>query len=127
MYAYRLDGDTLGVDGAKVGVLKERNEVGLNGLLEGTDGGGLEAEVGLEVLSDFSNKTLEGELSDEELSRLLVATNLTESDGTRLISVGLLDTTGRWCRLAGSLGSKLLTRGLATSGFTIVVVSMLRV
>jgi len=32
--------------------------------------------------------------------------------------MGLLDTSGGWGRLAGSLGSKLLTRGLATSGFT---------
>jgi hypothetical protein len=34
----RLDGDTLGVDGAQVGVLKERDKVGLNGLLESADG-----------------------------------------------------------------------------------------
>ena len=50
-----LDGDTLGVDGAQVGVLEEGDEVRLDGLLEGTDGGGLEAEVGLEVLGDFTN------------------------------------------------------------------------
>lgn len=77
-----LDGDTLGVDGAQVGVLKEGDEVGLDGLLKSTDGGALEAEVGLEVLSNLTNQTLEGELADEELSRLLVATDLTESDGT---------------------------------------------
>ena len=35
---YRLDGDTLGVDGAQVGVLEQRDEVRLDGLLEGTDG-----------------------------------------------------------------------------------------
>ncbi len=52
---YRLDSDTLGVDGAEVGVLEERDEVRLNRLLEGADGGALEAEVGLEVLSDFAN------------------------------------------------------------------------
>lgn len=43
------------------------------------------------------NKTyqaLEGELADQKLSRLLVATNLTESDGTGLVAVRLLDTTG---------------------------------
>lgn len=28
-----LDGDTLGVDGAEIGVLEERDEVSLNGLL----------------------------------------------------------------------------------------------
>lgn len=77
-----LDGDTLGVDGAKVGIFEERDEVSLDGLLESTDGGRLEAEVRLEVLGDFTDETLEGKLSDEELSRLLVATDLTESDGT---------------------------------------------
>ena len=34
-----LNGDTLGVDGAEIGVFKEGDEVGLNGFLEGTDGG----------------------------------------------------------------------------------------
>ena len=77
-----LDGDTLGVDGAEVGVLEERDEVSLNGLLESADGRRLEAEVRLEVLGDLTNQTLEGELADEELGRLLVATDLTESDGT---------------------------------------------
>lgn len=90
-----LDGDTLGVDGAQVGVLKEGDEVGLDGLLESADGRGLEAEIGLEVLGNLTDKTLEGQLADEELSRLLVATDLTESDGTRLVAVRLLDTTGR--------------------------------
>ena len=110
------DGDTLGMNGAEVGILKEGNEVGLDGLLESTDGRRLEAEVRLEVLSDLTNQTLEGELADQELGRLLVATDLTESDGTGLIAVGLLDATGRGSGLAGGLGSELLTGGLATSG-----------
>jgi histone H3 len=77
-----LDGDTLGVDGTQVGVLEQGDKVGLNGLLESTDGGGLEAEIGLEVLGDLTDQTLEGELADQKLSGLLVATDLTESDGT---------------------------------------------
>ena len=79
-----LDGDTLGVDGAEVGVLEEGDEVGLDGLLESTDGAALEAKVALEVLGDLTDKALEGQLADEELGGLLVATDLTESDGTRL-------------------------------------------
>jgi hypothetical protein len=89
-----LDGDTLGMDGAQVGVLEEGDEVGLDGLLESADGGGLEAEVRLEVLSDLTDKTLEGQLADEKLGGLLVATDLTKSDGTRLVAVRLLDTSG---------------------------------
>lgn len=101
-----LDGDTLGVDGAEVGVLEEGDEVGLDGLLKSTDGRGLEAEIGLEVLGDLTDKTLEGQLADEELSRLLVATDLTESDGSGLVAVRLLDTTGTRGGLPGSLGGK---------------------
>lgn len=52
---YRLDGDTLGVDSAEVGVLKEGDEVRLDRLLEGTNGGGLETQVGLEILGDLTN------------------------------------------------------------------------
>jgi hypothetical protein len=84
-----LNGDTLGVDGAQVGIFEEGDEVCLDGFLESTDGGRLETEVGLEVLSDFTNKTLEGKLSDQELSRLLVTTDLTEGDGSWLVTMGL--------------------------------------
>lgn len=106
------------MDGAQVGVFEEGDEVGLNGLLKSTNGGRLEAEVRLEVLSDFTDETLEGELANQELSGLLVATDLTESDGSGLVAVRLLDTTGRRGGLAGSLGGELLTGGLATSGLT---------
>lgn len=40
---------TLGVDGGQVGVLEERDEVRLGSLLEGHDGGALEAQVGLYI------------------------------------------------------------------------------
>jgi hypothetical protein len=76
------DGNTLGVDSAKVGVFKERDEVCLNRLLKGTDGRRLEAEIGLEILSDFTDQALERQLADQKLGRFLVATDFTESDGT---------------------------------------------
>ena len=53
--AYRLDGDALGVDGAEVGILEQRDEVGLNRLLKSTDGRRLEPEVRLEVLGNLTN------------------------------------------------------------------------
>ena len=112
------DGDTLGVDGAQVGVFEEADEVGFGGFLEGRDGGRLEPEVSLEVLGNLTDETLEWELTDEELGRLLVSTNLTESDGSRTVSVWLLDSAGGWRRLSGSLGGELLSRGLASGGFT---------
>jgi hypothetical protein len=54
----------------------------------------LETKVGFEVLGDLTDKALEWELADEQLCGFLVTTNLTESDGSWLVSVGLLDTSG---------------------------------
>ena len=87
------DGDTLGVDGAQVGVLEETHQVSLAGLLQSHDGGALEAQVGLEVLGDLTDQALEGKLADQHLSALLVATDLTESHGTGPVPVGLLDAS----------------------------------
>ena len=80
------DGDALGVDGAQVGVLEQADEVRLGGLLEGQDGGALEAQVGLEVLGDLADEALEGELADQELGGLLVAADLAERDGAGAIT-----------------------------------------
>merc|ERR1712131_37089 len=112
------DGDTLGVNGAQVGVLKQADEVSLRSLLQSHDSAGLETQVSLEVLGDLTDQTLEGQLADQELSGLLVATDLTEGDGSRPVPVGLLDTTGGRGGLPGSLGSQLLPGGLSSSGFT---------
>merc|ERR1719481_2318212 len=106
------------MDGAQVGVLEEADEVGLGSLLQSHDSGRLEPQVGLEVLGDLTDQTLEGQLADEELSGLLVAPDLTESHGTGPVPVGLLDSTGGRGGLPGSLGGQLLPGGLASSGLT---------
>ena len=110
------DGDTLGMDGTQVGILKQTDEVSLTGFLERHDSRALEAEVSLEVLGDLTDQALEGQLADEELSGLLVSPDLTESDGSWPVSVGLLDSSGSGGRLTGSLGGELLPGGLASGG-----------
>ena len=114
----RHDGDTLGVDGAQVGVFEKTDEVGLSSLLKGKDGRSLEAKVALEILGDLTHKTLEGELADEEVSAFLVPTDLTEGDGSGAVTVGLLHTSGGRGRLASSLGGKLLAGSLSSGGLT---------
>ena len=106
------------MDGSKVGILEKTNKVSLGRLLKSEHGGTLEAKIGLEILSDLTDKSLERKLADEELGRLLVTTDLTKSDGTGSVSVGLLDTASGRGRLAGSLGSELLARSLSSGGFT---------
>ena len=112
------DGHTLGVDGAQVGVLEKTNKVGLASLLEGHDGGALEAEISLEVLGDLTDKTLEGQLADQELGGFLVTTDLTESDGSRPVTMGLLDTSGSRGGFTGGLGGQLFAGSLSSGRFT---------
>ena len=114
----RHDGHSLGVDCSQVGVLEEAYKVSLSGLLKGKDGRSLEAEIGLEVLGNLTDKALEWQLADEKLSGLLVTSDLTESDSSRSVSVGLLDTSGGRSGFAGSLGGELLARSLTSSGLT---------
>ena len=71
------DCDALCVDCAQVCVLEEGDEVCFGGLVEGEEGGGLEAKVvavgGFEVGGDLADEALEGALLDQELGGLLVA------------------------------------------------------
>ena len=71
------------MDGSQVGVFEEGDEVSLSGFLESHDGRGLEAEVGLEILSDFANQALERQLADEEVGALLVFANFAQGDRAR--------------------------------------------
>jgi hypothetical protein len=75
----------------------------------------LESGLGLDVVGDVLDESLEGELSDEEISGLLVLSDFTGGDGSGSESVGLLDTTGCWGSLLGGLGVELLS-GLLDSG-----------
>jgi hypothetical protein len=112
---FGLDSHPLGVDGSKIGVLKKSDEVCLGGLLEGEDGGSLEAQVGLEVLGDLADEALERQLTDKELCALLVPPDLSEGDGAGAVAMGLL---GGFCRgLFCRLFPQSLAGSLAASGF----------
>lgn len=112
------DGDSLGVDGAQVSVLEEADQVGFAGFLKSCDSGRLESQVGLEVLGDLSDQTLEWKLSDEKLSRLLVSSDLSKSDSSWSVTMRFLHSASGWGALSGSLGGQLFSWGFASSRFT---------
>ena len=74
------DRDALAMDGAKVAVLEEADEMRLGGLLQGEDGGALPpvrlpGHVGL----DLADETGEGEAADQQVGRVLVGSDLLQS------------------------------------------------
>lgn len=112
------DGDSLGVDSAQVGVLEEPDQVGFARLLQCHHSGALETQVGLEVLSDLADQTLEGQLAYEQLGALLVTTDLTQGDRSWPVTVGLLNSSGGRGALPGGFGGELFPGSLTSSGFT---------
>ena len=77
------------MDGTQVGIFKEPNQVSLSSFLESQDRRSLEAQVTLEVLSNLTNKTLEGKLADQKIGGLLVATDLAKSNSSRAVTMWL--------------------------------------
>jgi len=106
------------VDSAQVRIFEEPDQVGFGGFLQGQHGRSLEAEVGLEVLGDLADQALEGELPDQEVSRLLVPADFAQSHRARPVPVRLLDAAGGGGALPSSLRRELLAGGLPSRGFT---------
>jgi hypothetical protein len=71
------DCDTFGVNSAQVGVFEQSDQVSLAGLLESQDSRALESEISLEVLSNFTDQTLEWQFPDEQFCALLVTSDFT--------------------------------------------------
>lgn len=86
--------------------------------LKSTNGRALEAQVSLEVLSNFTHKALEWQFANQQLSWLLIAADFPESDCSRSVPVWLLYTTCWRCTFASSLCRQLLARSLSTSWLT---------
>jgi len=111
-------GDPLSMNGAEVSVFKESNQVSLSGFLKSRNGTALEPQICFEILCDFANQTLKGELSDQKLCALLVLPDFPQSHGSRPEPVGLLHSAGCRSRLPSSLRRQLLPGSLAASWLT---------
>ena len=82
-------------------------------LLQSHHGRALEAQISLEVLCNHTHQALERQLADQQLGRLLVATDLTKFHSSRPVTMWL-HSVGRWSTLARSLRRQLLPRRLST-------------
>ena len=112
------DGHTFGVDGAQVGVFEETDQVSLASLLQSHDSGALEAKIGLEVLSDLTDQTLEGQFADQQFGALLVSSDFSESHCSWPVTMGFLHSASGRSGLPRSLGGQLLARSLSSGRFT---------
>ena len=75
--------DPLRMNGAKLRILEESDQVGLRGLLKGKNSLRLESQLGTDHVGYFTKKTLEWCFLDEEFTAFLVPLDLAQSDSTR--------------------------------------------
>ncbi|KAK5947997.1 hypothetical protein OHC33_010981 [Knufia fluminis] len=71
LHVFGLDGDSLGVDCAALGVFEQATQVYFRRLLQSSNGRRLEAKVWLVVLRYLAHQSLERQLADEDLGRSL--------------------------------------------------------
>ena len=82
------DGNSPGVDGTQVGIIKQPDKVRLRCLLETQYHRRLEPQVCFVVLGDLSHQPLEGQLADQKCCGFLKVTNVLQSHGPRSVPVG---------------------------------------
>ena len=81
-------GDSLGVNCTKVGVLVNPDKVHLDCFLEGQDCHQVKPDVGLDLLGNLPNNSLEGSFGDFTLGALLELANLSEGNDSRSGAAG---------------------------------------
>lgn len=79
---FRVQGASLGVDGAQVGIFQQTNQIRFSDFLNSLNSISSELQVCFVVLGDFSDQTLERTASDQQFSWFLISTDLSQRHGT---------------------------------------------
>ncbi len=101
------------MDYTLIAVFKDANKVCFQSLLEGKNGCALHSQIQLQIGSNLFDKMLEGCLSDQKVSVLLVVTDLTNGDGPRVVTIGFLHAPRVSSLLLCSLCCKMMAWGLS--------------
>ena len=110
----RHDSDSLSVNGTQISVFKQTHQIRLSCLLKSSHCAALEPQIGLEILSDLSHKSLERKLPYQKLCALLVLSYLSQRHRSGSETVRLLHSSSCRSRLPGSFGGQLLTWRLSS-------------
>jgi len=98
------DCDSLGVNCNQICIFKQGNHVCFSSFLKSKDSLTLETDFISEMGGNFLHQALEWQFSDEQLSCLLVFSDLSESDCPWFKSMRFFDSQRNGCSLPGNLG-----------------------
>ena len=106
------------MDAAKIGIFEKSNKVRFGCFLKSNQGGCLESKFGVKFMCNFSNKSLEWQLSKKKGSALLVSLDFSESNCTRSPPSLFLNSTSCWCSLSCSFLGKGFLGSFTTGCFS---------
>ena len=86
LHVFGEDSDSPGVNGAQVCVFHQADDKSLGSTLKSENGDALEAKILANTGGNFAHKTLEGQLSDQQLSALLVSPDVAKGHRARAVS-----------------------------------------
>ncbi|KAK2359526.1 histone H3.2 [Trifolium repens] len=100
----------------KISIFKQTNKIGFSSFLKSGNSATLKSQICFEILSDFSNQSLEWKFPYEKLCALLVLSDLTKSHCSWTEPVWLLHSSGRRSRFPSGFGCELFPWSFSSGG-----------
>ncbi|PNX61597.1 hypothetical protein L195_g052542 [Trifolium pratense] len=72
----RHNSNSLSMNSTKISIFKQTNKISFSSFLKCRNSTTLESQIGFEILSDFSNQSLEWKFPNEKLCALLILSDL---------------------------------------------------
>ena len=111
---------------AQIGILKQTHQISLTGFLKSQNGSTLKTQVRFEILGDFADQALERSLADEQVRTLLVLSDLTESNGSRTVTMRFLHSSSGRRGFTRGFGRELLAWSLFSKSTDFKKLAILR-
>jgi len=79
------------MNSTQIRIFKQTDKICLDSLLKGSNSTALESQIGLEILCNFPDESLEGKLANEKFGGFLVTTDFSKGDSTGSVTMGFFD------------------------------------
>ena len=107
----------LQMDRAQISIFRQTHQVRFASLLQRTDGGTLELQVGFEILGDLPHQPLERQLPNQKMGGFLVRTDFSEGNGPGPVAMRFCHPAGRGGAFPGRFDDQLFAGHFPTRGF----------
>ena len=118
LHVFGQYGHSLSMDSTQVGIFEQSNKVGFCCFLHCQNCRSLKTQIVFVLRCNFSDKSLKGQFSDQQVCTFLILPDLPQSNSARSVSVGFLNSAHLRCCLPCSFVCQMLSRSFCSSVFS---------